>query len=442
MHTNNHVMNLRSITIAAALALGATACTPDAAPEATKTTGDYAAQVWVLQAAAGSASPDLSIAPDGHLLLSWMNQQTGRRTALQFGAYSEDAGWQSQARTIAVGNSLKSSWADGQHLRATPDGALWAQWLQATTAEGGSAHAREVILARSRDGGMTWTQMTRVSPEASAAEHGFAALWPVGSNALGVAWLDGAEPTDAAEHGHAMTDDEHAEHSEHHGGATLPTVLHATEYNMDLQRGTVQNIDTLACDCCRTDVAMTARGPLLVWRDRSEKEVRDIASARFENAAWTPPKLVHADGWTIDGCPMNGPAVAADGEVAVTAWYTEAGGTPQVQLARSSDAGDHFATPVAVDQGAAVFGQVAVALTAQQVWVSWLREDASGQTLMLARYAPDLSKRLQTLEVAKLAAKGHASGLPQLVANASGAWLVWTDVSNGAPHLKGAHVTR
>lgn len=84
-----------------------------------------------------------------------------------------------------------------------------------------------------------------------------------------------------------------------------------------------------------------------------------------------------------------------------------------------------------------------MALDAQQVWVAWLREDASGQHLTLARYAPDLSHRLQTLDVATLATRGLASGYPSLAVDADGAWLVWTDQdANGAPRLKGVQLTR
>ena len=85
---------------------------------------------------------------------------------------------------------------------------------------------------------------------------------------------------------------------------------------------------------------------------------------------------------------------------------------------------------------------VAVAVDAQQAWVAWMREDADGQRLMLARYAPDLSKRLQQLEVAKLAARGPASGTPRMVADAGGVWLAWTDVADGASRLQGARIAR
>ncbi len=412
------------VALALALPLLA-ACARQPEPPVVAANGDYRVQVWPLPAAAGAASPDLSLAPGGRLLLSWMSRQPGRRNALQFASWSRDGGWQSQPRTIAVGQSLVANWADVPHLRATPDGALWVQWLQADPGNPSGYHA---VLARSRDGGMRWEQMTRINDDAGPGEHGFAALWPIGGDRLGVAWLDG-RAQGMAGHDHAGV----------HASAMQ---LRANAFDMDLGRGSDAVVDAATCDCCQTDVAMTDRGPLLVYRDRGQEEVRDIASVRFEGGRWTSPTAVHADGWQVSACPVNGPAVAARGNAAVVAWYSEAGGTPAVRLARSTDAGGRYAAPVVVDQGAAVTGQVDVALDGDQAWVAWLREDATGQTLMLARYAPDLSKPLQRIEVARPAGRGHATGSPRLVADGGSAWLVWTDVADGVAHLQGAQLVR
>jgi hypothetical protein len=98
---------------------------------------------------------------------------------------------------------------------------------------------------------------------------------------------------------------------------------------------------------------------------------------------------------------------------------------------------------VVVDQGKPVMGRIDVALDGQQAWVAWLRETQEGQTLLLARYAPDLSKKLQQFEVATLKVRGMASGYPKLVANGKGkAWLVWTDVEAGVAQLKGAEISQ
>ena len=407
--------------------LSLAACKPAATEKtaAPAANGDYRHEVWVLPAAAGSSSPDLSIAPDGRLLLSWINQLQGRRNVLQFGSYTMAGGWQSQPRTVAIGDSLLVNWADTPHMRGTPDGALWMQWLQADAT---MPMAYDTVLARSRDGGMTWTQMTRVNNDGKAAEHGFAALWPEGQDRIGIAWLDGRAKEPSHDAGHPY--------------ATGSMQLRTLEFNQDLERGADVELDGKTCDCCQTDAAITTKGPLVVYRDRTDDEIRDIAVVRRNAGKWGVPVSVHADGWKIAGCPVNGPAIAAIGNDAVVGWYTEAGDTPTLKLARTTDAGDAFAAPVTVDSGKQVLGRVDVAMDSKQAWVSWLRETNGVQTLMLARYTPDLSRELQRMEVAKLAGRGHATGSPKLVVDGNAASLVWTDVIKGVAHLQGARITR
>src|SRR3546814_7949569 len=88
----------------------------------------------------------------------------------------------------------------------------------------------------------------------------------------------------------------------------------------------------------------------------------------------------------------------------------------------------------------AVQGRPDVALDDKQAWVAWLREDASGQSLWLARYAPDLSRELSRTQVAALQGRGRGTGFPKLVARNGEAFLVWTDIANGAPYLQGMRV--
>src|SRR3546814_15394296 len=86
-----------------------------------------------------------------------------------------------------------------------------------------------------------------------------------------------------------------------------------------------------------------------------------------------------------------------------------------------------FAAPVVVDEGEAVQGRPDVALDDKQAWVALLREDASGQSLWLARYAPDLSRELSRTQVAALQGRGRGTGFPKLGARNGGPVLVWAE---------------
>ncbi|MEJ7746969.1 MAG: hypothetical protein WKF61_09500, partial [Luteimonas sp.] len=192
--------------------------------------------------------------------------------------------------------------------------------------------------------------------------------------------------------------------------------------------------------CCQTDAAMTSKGPLVVYRGRTREEIRDIFTTRFAGKAWSAPNAVHHDNWKMPACPVNGPSIAAQGGNVYVAWYTAADNIPTLRIARSTDAGDTFAAPVDVQRGVDVQGRVDVAFDGNQVWVAWLNESTGGQSLWLARYDATLSRQLERIEVARLQGRGRGTGFPQLALRDGGAWLVWTDVINKQPHLRGARV--
>ena len=399
-------------------------------------------QEWALPAVgAGSSAPTLAPAPDGSLLLGWINSREGRRHVLQFSRFDPaQQRWRNAPATIAIGNRMVVNWADTPHMAATPDGALWAHWLQKSPVAGADApYAYDIALVRSRDGGANWGSPVVPHDDGTPTEHGFVSMWAQGSDgSLGLAWLDGRNTGAAAGH------DAHAAASgdDPHAGGGKPMTLRAAVFDSNLRRTGEYGIDASVCDCCQTAAAVTARGPVVVYRGRSDAEIRDILLTRFDGARWTTPAAVHADRWTMPACPVNGPDVAADGDGLVVGWYTAAGGTSKVQLARSDDAGDSFAAPVVLDSGEAVQGRVAVALDAQQAWALWLREEGDTQTLWLSRRSPDLATEYERLQLATLQGRGRATGLPQLQVAGGQGYVVWTDVVDGAPQLRGVRIAR
>ncbi|TCZ79065.1 sialidase family protein, partial [Lysobacter sp. N42] len=363
--------------------------------------------------------PDLVVAPDGSLLLSWLGPVTGGN-ALRFARFDGER-W-SASRTIAAGEDWFVNWADIPHIAATPDGALWAHWLQKS---GEGKYAYGVVLSRSADGGATWSAPVRVHDDGTPTEHGFVSMWPVGRDALGIAWLDGRET--AGGHGG-------------HGGSGAMTLRSAT-FDARLQRRGEVRIDASTCDCCQTDVAIADGSPVLVYRDRAPGEIRDIAATRLLDGQWTAPRLVHADGWQMPACPVNGPSVAAQGREVTVGWYTMAGGVARMRLARSTDGGAHFGPALEIDQGPAVLGRASVAHHDGRAWIAWLREEAGRQSLWLAAVSPDATRIEHRIRIAEFTGRGRGTGLPHLVAAKTGLWLVWTDIEDGAPRLHGAHVT-
>jgi hypothetical protein len=195
-------------------------------------------------------------------------------------------------------------------------------------------------------------------------------------------------------------------------------------------------VDARVCDCCQTALARTTRGLVAAYRDRSEREVRDVAVVRLENGRWSEPVFPGAEGWQIHACPVNGPALAAAGDRVALAWFTMAGETPRVKVAFSDDAGASWGAPLVVDDGRPI-GRVGVALPGggagpgeATAVVSWLEQTDTGASLRLRRVGRGRSGSASTAVAATAAAR--SSGVPQLAAAGGELVVAWRDASEPA----------
>jgi hypothetical protein len=332
----------------------------------------------------------------GRVYLSWIDRTPDNLFTLRF-SVREGAGW-SRPRTVAEGRDWFVNWADFPALAALPDGSLAAHWL---VKSGAGTYAYDVHLARSFDNGATWTKPTVPHRDATQTEHGFVSMFPArGGRLLGAIWLDGREmkeDTSGGGHGHG------------HGDMTLRFAALGREG----RPADEALLDARVCECCQTSAAATRDGAVVVYRDRSAEEVRDIGVVRLVKGSWTRPRVLHADGWKIDACPVNGPAVASDGALRVAAaWYTGADDKPLVRAAFSADQGETFAAPLTVSD-AHPAGRVGVVMLADgSAVVSWLEIAGAGGEVRARRVWPGGRMSGQV----KIAATGVArwNGFPRV----------------------------
>ena len=377
-----------------------------------------------LAAPAGASAANLAHGADGAVLVSWVERlPDGHRLMFQRCTVPAPC---AAPQEIARGNDWFVNWADLPALAALPDGSLWAQLLRKN---GSATYAYDAVLSHSRDGGATWSPLQPLHDDGTASEHGFVSLLPWSAAALGAVWLDGRNTTSAP-----AGADEHAGHGR--GAMTL----RAAVFDTAQQKQHEWLLDASTCDCCQTDAALTTRGPVVVWRDRDSDELRDIQLARFDHGRWSTPRYVHRDRWHMPACPVNGPAVAADGEQVWVAWYTEADGAPSLRLALSSDAGDTFSAPLPV-VGGDTLGRADLARNSDGVWLSWLQESDGRQSLWLARFSDDLAQERQREKIADLAGRGRATGVPRLAITDGGVLLLWNDVDKRQSVLRAVHIT-
>lgn len=377
-----------------------------------------------LAAPPGATAANLARGADGAVLVSWIERlpEGGHRLVFQRCAAASRC---EPAREVARGSDWFVNWADFPALAELPDGSLWAHLLRKN---GHAKYAYDAVLAHSRDGGANWSPLAPLHDDGSASEHGFVSLLPAAPTSLLAVWLDGRN---------TVAGDAGADEHQGHGRGAM--TLRAATLDADRRKTGEWELDAATCDCCQTDAALGARGPLVVWRDRDPGELRDIQIARFETGAWTAPRYVHRDRWHMPACPVNGPAIAAQGEQAWVAWYTEADGAPSLRLARSGDDGDTFAEPLRVG-GAETLGRADLARNAEGVWLSWLQEVGGKQSLWLARFNDDLSREHERVRIAELQGRGRATGVPRLLALDRGVVLLWSDVQGQQSVLRAALV--
>ena len=193
-------------------------------------------------------------------------------------------------------------------------------------------------------------------------------------------------------------------------------------------------LDEAACDCCQTSIAMTNNGPIVVYRDRSEKEVRDIYTIRNINGVWEEPNPLHNDGWIINGCPVNGPKVAVNSTNLAIAWFTVVNDNPIVNVSFSKTNGDSFGTPFKLNDLDAI-GRVDVAfLNNEEVIVSYMEVDDIGTYLRIKKVSVngEISK---PITVSKIDG-GRNTGVPQLEIINNEIFIVWTISLEGINQLK------
>ena len=397
------------LSVAAALLPVALAgCSADAGSELVR-------EQVALPSPAGADSGEPFLSTDGEVIyMSWLEAVSDDEHELRFSRL-EDERWTDPV-TIARSGRFFVNWADFPSLTPGPDGTLWAHWLERGE-KGGYDYG--VRIVRSHDGGATWSEPVIPHDDRSPTEHGFVSTFPR-EDGVGFVWLDGRK--------YAVGPDG--------GPPTHEMTLRQRFLGSDGSQSEERLVDGRVCDCCQTASAMTAAGPVTVYRDRSEDEIRDIHLARMRNGAWEEGKPVHEDGWRIAGCPVNGPAVVARGMDVVVAWFTAAGDVPRVKVAFSGDGGRSFAAPVTVDDGNPA-GRVDLLLeTPGSVLVSWLeRTGGEGAEVRLRRVRPDGFRTPSASLVASDA--GRASGFPRMVAGAPGEIvLAWTDLGGEAPTVQ------
>jgi hypothetical protein len=442
---------------------------PDSAqPQLTVQTGsgqaganDRLVLSWVERSAVpGSTSQPASVQPTSGRPASGQpaSGQNATRATLKVAEWSSStsSGW-SEAKTVASGDNFFVNWADVPSVRGLADGSLAAHWLQKS---GAGTYAYDVRLSFSKDGGRTWTPSVTPHHDGTQTEHGFASLFqaPGAGAGLGLVWLDG-RAMKSGSHGAGAGAGAGSKGTASRGAGSHDTgtggamSVRSAIYNPDgtQQPGSEVAIDTRVCECCPTAAAITADGPIVAFRNRSEKEIRDIYVSRLVNGRWTEPVAGHEDGWYMPACPVNGPALSAIGRRVALAWFTMKEDQGHAFVAFSDDAGRTFGKPIRLDDEMSL-GRVDAELlpdgSAVAAWIEFSNgeQTAAGAAKPAATASPapaapqpSASFRIRRIDRSgKLSAavtvtglnSSRTSGYPRIARAGNDLLFAWTDTSS------------
>jgi BNR repeat-like domain len=357
-------------------------------------------------AGANAAEPFLFTQRDG-VGLSWLEPVANTdRVALRFATY-RDSQW-SAPRTVIERNDLFVNWADFPSIIEDAKGTLFAHWLQKS---GSGTYSYDVQMAASTDGGATWSKPFLLNRDGKQSEHGFVTLAALPGGGVGATWLDGRNMT--------MSGGDHEGHDA--GDMTIRYAHVDASGNITAD----EQLDDRTCECCTTGMTMTANGPVIVYRDRSPDEIRDVSYVRRDANGWSKPRPVRADGWKINGCPVNGPQIDAAGNRAATAWFTAANEQQRVYAAFSNDGGETFGNAIVVDEGKPAGRVDVVMLDESTALVTWLEQTAAGAEIR-ARRIGRAGKRGDAVKIAD-ASMARAAGFTRIARAGDQVWFTWTE---------------
>jgi len=349
------------------------------------------------------------------LLFTWTEQENDSLFALYFSKFDHKK-WTDKT-LIKNGQNWFVNWADFPSISGNKND-LISYYLKKSDAE---TYAYDIFLRQSDDSGKNWSIENKLHSDTTKSEHGFVSLTPSYNDSFFVTWLDGRN-TNGTGHDHT------------HGANGGAMQIRVAEITNDGKKENEFELDSRTCDCCQTSTALTEDGPIVVWRDRSDDEIRDIYYSKFKDGNWSNPKPVFQDNWKINGCPVNGPKVAVNGSSVAVAWFTAAANIPKVKLSFSNDGGSQFLDPIEMNLEKAIGRVDLVMLDEKTALVSWMESSNEMALLKLAKVG--ISGSVEKIITIEEISASRSTGFPQMEVVGDQIYLAWNDIIDEKSKVK------
>jgi hypothetical protein len=308
-----------------------------------------------------------------------------------------------------------------------------------------SASGTRLVSARSSDGGKSFGQAESVPGSDASGNRGWesAAVTPNGD--VVAVWLDHREVparttgATTGAHQHGATNQRPA--ADGVARAQLSQIFFARLNEPASTRAIAPGV----CYCCKTSVATGANGTVVAaWRHVYTGNTRDIALAKSSDGGRTfaSPVRVSEDNWVLDGCPENGPAVAIDQTSAIhVVWPTLVRGSAGAEetlalFYASSKDGHRFTKRQQIPtEGVARHPQIAVG-PGGTITIAWDEQLKGARRIVVARGTSDDKNYVR---FARQSVSDEPGTYPAIVSLADAAVVAWTSGSTGETVL---HVER
>ena len=357
-----------------------------------------------------NAQPSL-VSNNGSLSLTWISTDEEMNASLNFRQFKNEK-W-TNPQTLAIGSDWFVNWADFPTHAVSGDQVLTSYLKKSAS----GTYTYDVYLNLQKLSGEKIKEDFILNTDGFKAEHGFVSIVANDNEGFFITWLDGRNTVEKEEDGD-------------HKPMTIrfAEITNAGDLINEIE------LDSSVCDCCQTSITNTDKGPLVVYRDRSDKEVRDIYVIRNIDNVWETPVPVHNDEWVIYGCPVNGPKVVSNSNNLAVSWFTVSDGKPTVNISFSEFYGSSFGNPIKINDYDAI-GRVDVAfLNEEEVLVSYMEGDDDGTYLRIKKVSIE-GKVSEPITISKIDS-GRNTGVPQLEILDNEIFIVWTVFENENNQLK------